>query len=1465
MLKKVFSKIAKFGLRTLIILVLLGLVVSVLVSIPAIQTAIVNEVSYSVSKSIETEVKIKSVNISWNGQVVLNDVLVRDKQADSMFFIEQVRFKVHQFSRSTQQMKFGDVLLKRPKVNFIQRRGETEMNYQFLVDLSRKQTPTGKVWNILFKALNMEDGSFRYKLEGYAPPTDRKFDESDFAFNQINGSFKDFYLIGDSLDFKIKSLSTVEKHGLAVKRMVCKAKIHSRGMEYSDLQFKTNKSTVQDFIAFEYSSFRDFKRFIDDVNIKSQLDKAEIHIEDLTYFSFNLKPYAHNIATITGEADGTIRNFKVDNFDIGLGNKTRLTGNVDLKGLPDWRSSFIKLKLNGLSSTANEVEQILKLDLQEKVKRFNEFSFAGHLTGFYSDFAADGTLMSSLGKLDSRINFKLLQDDAARYSGNLKASNFDVGAFLGDEQLGLTSFNFDLEEGYGLTFDNLKTRFKSQISFVEYNGKRISDIKANGLYTDQKFDGKAWLNDEKLDFVFNGKIDFKSALPRFDFTADIGNIDLKALGLDTIDTKIAAQMDIQLRGNDADNLQGYANLQNIHVHRDNQELHLKTLEVQSAIGPSSRSLKVVSDYLNGEVSGVFSLKNIDVVYNDFLHTLFPDFYDSVELKDKIIANGAFQIKANELIDYWTPYPMKLGNGKLTISYNTIEESLESRALFDYLEYDTYRLVGNDLVVRKRPHQLLNLSSDVQTLLQNGADTVTDNLVLNMSILPNYLEFLLDFADTSDVLALRSFGNLTFQNDTIMLQLEESKLYLDQKPWRFNNDNHAMYSQNGLHLTNLSLTHGDQKLYVNGIIDDKPNHHVVINTKRLDLSNFNPLLKQMNLQLGGVSDDSISVYQAMSRPVIQGNIEIENLAVNGDTLGNFDIKTSSKENPLKMHVEATVKEGLLKDVSAKGTLDLSKEDGRLDMIVTANDAAIKPLEPLFKDLASDFNGTASGNIRLLGTFEDPQFKGVVETQDVNIVVDYLNTRYFVDDKIGLSNTSIDFRGLVIRDEIGNTAKVRGQIKHDFFADMVMNVAVTEANNIMVLNTTKAQNEIFYGTGFATGTAEFKGPVEDLVINIKAKTNRGSKLTIPIYDDSDNAYEDYITFKKHEDDSSEITAEQEIESDQKISMQLEIDLTEEAEFVLLFDEVLDDKISGSGFGNVKIQYASGEDLFMYGVFEITKGIYPFSSPTLVSEKFDIRPGGQVVWNGDPYNAKIDLAAAVARNRANPLDLMIGLVDGNEAAYNTQIKMNVLLKLKGELFNPDISFDWEFPDITSNTFTEFNSLVKKIEADPDEMNRQVFSLITFGSFSPASNFGIGLSSSNDYRDIVSASVGTFLSNQVNNWISEYDKNLELGVDYKTRSGISEQERAELIVSARRKLMNERIELAVEYNANSSAAKDPYNLDLVYKVKKDGTLKLKAYHKRASDPTLGDVTNVTTTGVGFYFRKQFDRIRFRKKKSNS
>ncbi len=1428
---------------------------------PFVQSWVVGKITNSLSETLETEVSIKSVNLSWSGKMKLNDILIKDKQSDSLFFIHQLQLKLLSYNKEGKKAIVGNVVIKDPLVNFRQRTGDDELNFQFLVDIAKKDTTGNGIWNILFKNIEIENGQFRFRVDGHDPPSDRTFDENDFAFNQINGEFKDFYLIGDSLDFKIKNLNAVEKNGLEIERLVCKAKVHRTGMEFQQMQLKTAESVLEEYIAFDYSSYQSFRYFIDSVYVRTELNHTEISASDLAYFSYNLNPYKHNRIRFKGKAKGYVSNFKVTDFELGIGASSTIKGDIDLRGLPEWRSSFINLKVDGLSATTHDIEEVMKLKLPDKLHRFNAFNFKGHVTGFYTDFAADGVLHSNMGKLISRINFKLLQNDYASYTGKLVAENFDIGRFLENNQLGKTSFSFVLEEGQGLTFEKLRTRFKSEIDYLDFNGTRIQDIKANGLYTDQKFDGEAWLNDPNADFTFNGKVDFKSEMPTFDFASEIRNINLQALNFDTTETLIAANLVIKMTGNDPDNISGFANLSDIKVSRQGRLLEMDTLNIQSSFGADNRKIAIQSDYLNGDVEGEFSLNDLSQVYQDFLNTLFPDFYDSISLDHEIKATANFQIKENDLISYWTPYNVKLGNGKLRIDYDTREESLESSGRFDYVSYDEYTGNGYALVVRKRPHQLLNLSADVANLT-SGGEPVTTDVLLNASILPNYVEFLLDFADTSDLIALRSYGSLDFGNDSVQIELEQSTLYLDQQPWVIEGGNYALWANGQLVVDNFNVSNEDQYLTIRGIVSDQKGDRLLIHTTNLDLSSFNPLLEGINLQLGGVSDDSIGIFQMLNRPVIHGNIKIQDLAINGDTLGNLEIRTKTDKNPLILEVVATVTDGLFKNVSAEGKLDLTSNNGKISMNVMARNASIKPMEVWFKGVASQFDGEIDGDIRVYGTFSDPKFKGVIEAKNVSLLVDYLNTMYFINDKVGLSDKSIDFKRLKIQDERGDSAFLKGQIKHDFFGNMVFNIAIEEANNIMVLNTTQEHNDVFYGTGFATGRASFKGPVNDMVIQIKGKTNRGSRLTIPIYDESDNDLVDYIRFKKEIKDKSVIPVVQE-ENDQKMTMIFDFDLTEEAEFILLFDEVLDDKISGRGSGHIKMEYATGEEFYMYGVFTISEGIYPFSSPTLVSEKFDLRKGGQVIWNGDPYNAMINLQAAVARNRANPSHLM-GTIDGLDDEYNTNIKMNVILKLKGELFNPDITFDWEFPETGSvSSFTEFNALIRKIETDPDELNRQVFSLLTFGSFSPAANFGLGSGSSpNDYRDIVSSSIGTFLSNQVNSWISEYDQNWDFGVDYMTRSGITDQERAELIFSARRKLLNERVELAASYNTNAYSGKNPYNVDLVYKLKKDGTLKLKAYHKLANDPTLGDVTNVTTTGVGFYFRRQFDRIRLRKKK---
>lgn len=1443
----------------LIILLLLALT-SMLISIPAVQTWVVKRVTGSLTTQLGTSVTVESVHLGWTGNVSLGKILIKDERQDSLIFIDNLKFRLLRFDQNKRKVKLANVHLESPLVNFKHYEGEDHMNYQFLVDLSR-QEGGGGVWTTLFKNLFIHNGEFRYRIEGFDPPTDRLFDENDFAFTGIEAELKDFYLIGDSLDLKIKHLKATERNGLELKRMVSKAKIHATGMEFADMRFKTADSDIKDYLAFSYSSYQSFQHFLDSVRVKTNLDKSVIAASDLAYFSFNLNPYKHNNITFSGSAHGYVSNFKLRDFDLEIGKSSVVKGDMDLRGLPDWQSSFIDLKISELRSHPAEVERVMALELQDKMKAFEAFTFTGHLTGFYSDFAADGRLNSALGQLNSRINFKLQGDDGARYMGQLVAQDFEVGRFLENNELGKTSFTFDLDEGSGLTFETLRTRFASKIDYIEYNGTRINNVEAKGLYTDQFFDGNAHLDDPSLKFTFDGKMNFKPVEPRFDFKANIQHVDLKALKIDTIATTASANVDIKLVGDDVDRINGYAKMSGLSVNRDGMLLELEQLDVQSEIGETQRALSIKSDYIDGSITGKYSLKNLGVVYQDFLHTLFPDFYDSVVLNEEIAAKANFIIRENDLIEYWTSHNIQLGNGKVNIEYNTTDESLESHSHFDRVKYDDYDLLSYDLIVRKRPHQLLNLSNDIKRLEQNG-ELLTNDILLNASILPNYAEYLLDFADTSDLIALRSFGALQFGSDSIQIQLEDSRLYLDGEAWEIAGSNSAVYHNSELFIERFTASNKGQLLHAHGLMTDrKTTEYLLINTQNLDLASFNPLLQPFELTLGGVSQDSIGVYQVFGRPVVHGNLKIKNLAVNGDTIGNFRIETYADENPLVMDVEASVEEGLFKNVSAKGRLDLSSGTGKLRMDIRAKDAEIKPIAAIFEGVASDFSGSIDGRIKVFGTFDEPAFTGHVQAKNVSFLVDYLNTRYTVNDRIGLSNTSMDFRGLRVNDVAGQTAEVNGQILHDFFDNITLNIAIENADQMQVLNTTKEDNELFYGKGIASGSARFTGPLDDIYIEVNASTNKGSNLTVPVYDNADNTLVDYIRFAQtvHTEEEEETT-----ESDQKITMKMNVDITQDAEFVLLFDEVLDDKISGRGEGNVSMQYATGEDFFMYGVYTIQEGIYPFSSPTLVSEKFDLREGGQIVWNGDPYNAKINLQAAVSRNRAKPADLMAGIVQG-ASDYNDNIKMNVILNLQGDLFSPEITFDWEFPDQVSVTrLSEFNTLVKKVEADPDELNRQVFSLLTFGSFSPASDHGAGINTpaTGDYRDIVSSSIGNFLSNQVNNWISEYDKNWEFGVDYLTASGISDQERAELIFSARRKLLNDRVELAVDYSAVNNSNIHPYTVDLVYKVKKDGSLKLKAYHKVANDPTLGDVSNVATTGVGFYFRQQFNRIRLRRNK---
>jgi hypothetical protein len=353
--------------------------------------------------------------------------------------------------------------------------------------------------------------------------------------------------------------------------------------------------------------------------------------------------------------------------------------------------------------------------------------------------------------------------------------------------------------------------------------------------------------------------------------------------------------------------------------------------------------------------------------------------------------------------------------------------------------------------------------------------------------------------------------------------------------------------------------------------------------------------------------------------------------------------------------------------------------------------------------------------------------------------------------------------------------------------------------------------------------------------------------------------FISFAKaEEEDKSEKNSDLE-----GFRMDFNFELTPEAYIELIFDELMDDRIKGSGNGNLKMEINSFGDFSMYGDYIIETGQYHFTALNFISKEFNITSGSSITWDGNPYDGKMNIEA-VKRENAAPADLLAGLVPDEQLQnYRTKIPVDCQLFLKGLLFSPDISFGLSFPNqsnAATSGFNTFNSVVSRIQSDPEELNRQVFSLLVLGSFIPpgfASGTG-ALAASSGIQSTVNNSVGDLISNQVSNWISQLDSRWQIGIDWQSAS---EATKKELIFSVKRKFLNDRLEFDGSVDANAINGRNPYNLNIQYNITSDGRFKVRGFSKFANDPTLGVVSNIFTTGVGFSYRKQFNHFRIKRK----
>jgi hypothetical protein len=330
-----------------------------------------------------------------------------------------------------------------------------------------------------------------------------------------------------------------------------------------------------------------------------------------------------------------------------------------------------------------------------------------------------------------------------------------------------------------------------------------------------------------------------------------------------------------------------------------------------------------------------------------------------------------------------------------------------------------------------------------------------------------------------------------------------------------------------------------------------------------------------------------------------------------------------------------------------------------------------------------------------------------------------------------------------------------------------------------------------------------------------------------------------------------------SDYNISLQMRV--TPDAQIILVMDPVGGDRIRAYGSGHLRMDYGSANnDLKMYGTYVLDRGDYNFTLQDVIIKDFSIKSGSEIAFNGDPYGAQLNIQAIYSLN-ANLSDLDESFLQDKDL-NRTNVPVHALMKVSGDIRQPEIGFDLEFPTLTTDVYRKVRSII----STDDMMNRQIIYLLALNRFYTPEY----MSSTTKGNELVSVASST-ISSQLSSMLGQISDNWNIAPTFRSDRGDFSDVEVDVALSSR--LLNNRL----LFNGNFGYRDNTLNtsqfigdFDLEYVLDRERMWRLKAYN-RYNDQNYYLRTAHTTQGVGIALKRDFDSffsfLRAFRKKDNA
>ncbi|HAM97411.1 MAG TPA: hypothetical protein DCQ26_02265 [Marinilabiliales bacterium] len=1400
---------------------------------PAVQTMIAKKLASQLSAKFHTVISIERARYGLKRNLVLQNLLVKDLENDSLIYIERLDLTVSKLELLHKKLELAQLDVKNLKSK-LKTLTDSTYNFSFILDQLNSQSGDPLEWTISLSDLNMVNNSIQYQWG-----TER------FHFNDISAHCTDFVYDSTQLSFNLNSFSFGLNQQINVQNISFNFNLDQQKVAFDEIHLLSNHSYVN----------------VDKFYIKNGSNRQlpVLHFEKvqskifLNEFSSIIPRFSQtaDYFSITGNLIANLKSIKGEQVVLRLGNESELQSSFVVHNYNTLDSIDFALNIQELHSNVTDIKHIACHYFKQDTNQLTNFldplgklNFQGTIKGNNNEIDAAGRFASAIGVIHSDVHLERKTDNQKiSIDGNLRAIPIYPSVLIQNKSIGELAFNLNTH-GFYSSKEGIQMGIDGMIQKFVLNGRSIDSVGVKGNIEKEMFTGRISSFDPKIRFDFEGVLNFDT-LPSYDFTLNMYYANLYQLGFNKKDSLANLSFDVKAKflGNKFENSSGGIVVTNLYYFKDTTYFATDSISVSSVPTAKGNRFNFNSEYFTIELEGHFNTLTV----SREIETLIKHHLPSLGKSDpkKMTNDFTFTIVAEYphpltglLLPEFRISPGTIVTGRFDGASNNLNFSVFSNRV----EFFNRRIDELNLKAYTKNNRLfVNMDSKEFRYAEN---TSLKNFMSSMNIFNDSIKLnfnwnnWLDKNYSGNLNSLVTFSK-NLQNFNLKLDIYPSNIVVHDTIWYLSKAS-LIKDSSGFSVANLKIDNGSSDVSVEGRVSKNPNDSLSISLKNINLTYLNPIIKDDQLLLGGIITGKTVIKDAMAFIQINSNFDVQNLSLNHELIGNTHLESSwdQTNKKLDMYFDARIND--LSTIEATGFY-LAPEDF-LDINVNLNRQSVKILQPFLEPTFIHLKGELAGKIKLYGTYPDLKWKGSVFTDNTSFTIASTGVNYQLRDSVQLNNFQILFNNAHVFDKDQNEATVNGNITHHQFGDFSIDLKMN-TQRIMGINTRAVDNPLFYGTVYGSGYVKIYGPTDAINIDVSATTLNNSIFNIPLEGKSDIEENSFIEFydplevKKSESEKQK----QLVEDDYETNLIMDLTVTPDVEVQIIFDPRIGDALKAHGFARLNMESLKN-GFSMYGDYQISKGEFTFALQNVIHKKFEILAGSNVIWSGDPIDAQINLDAIYKIRRASVYDLTF-----DDADKEKKVEVDCHLLMTDKLVNPTIKFAVQVPATTNEAaIDQINTLPE------EEINKQVLSLLLVNKFMPLYQQSYAPNTSGG---LGATTVSELLSKQLSKWISQINTDFDLGFVYRPGTETTEQE-YEVALSTN--LWNDRItvnsNLGYTVQNQLTTAKSPYTTDVQVelKVNQNGNIRLRAFQKVNNDIEFSQAPY--TQGIGIFYTEEFD-----------